>query len=81
MGRAYKAYENIFTNCGKPGELTIYAPEAIYSNKTAFKSNSTSTETINLDVIDDTTDPDTYRGTINPIYKPEWEKVSSRSLS
>ena len=72
-------YTGFATNTGKESQCVIYAPESIYSDRTAFKLNSTSEPpiTISLDVIDDTTDPDTYRGTINPIYKPKWEKVSS----
>ena len=35
-------------------------PESIYSSQTAFKLNSSAATTIPLDVIDDTTDPDTY---------------------
>ena len=57
---------DFITNTGKSGDCIIYAPESIYSNRTTFKLSSTSTTTIAYS-----------NGTINPIYKPEWEKVSS----
>ena len=73
----YGANDNFITGAGKSGNLTIYAPESIYSDMYNFKLNTDSTTTITLDVVDNTTEPVTYRGTINPKYKPEWSKVSS----
>ena len=58
---------NFATNCGVSGAV-IYAPEAIYKNRTAFKTSSTDT-TGSIAV--------SSGRTINPIYKPEWTKVSS----
>jgi len=55
------------TNCGNSG-TTIYAPESIYSNMKNFKLNaSATTSAIHY----------TAGGVINPVYKPEWTKVSS----
>ena len=66
------------TNTGKPGACTIYVPESIYSTKTSVKLNSTSTTTIDWVTVDSEGAITGLRGgTINPIYKPEWEKVSS----
>ena len=67
------------TNCGTTGAV-IYAPEAIYKDLTHLKLSTDSTTTIEYtggfwqkgEWITTGT-----RGTINPIYKPEWEKVSS----
>ena len=53
------------SNTGASG-VTIYAPEAIYLTKNKFKLNTSSTTTINY-----------TRGNINPIYRPEWTKLSS----
>ena len=61
------ANEGFATNCGESGAV-IYAPEAIYSNKNSFKLNASATE-----------GAESYtKGTINPIYKPEWTKVESK---
>ena len=65
---------NFATNCGKSGAV-IYAPESIYSDRTHLKLNSTSTTTIEYTETDGNATK--TRGTINPIYKPEWTKVSS----
>ena len=59
-------HDNFITNCGKTGEIVIYAPESIFNDEKNFKLSSTSTTTINYE-----------NGTINPIYKPEYTKVSS----
>ena len=58
------------TNCGTTGAV-IYAPEAIYKDRTSFKLNSGDTSTASGAI------PVDAGRTINPIYKPEWEKVSS----
>ena len=60
---------DMFTNTGKSGCI-INAPESIYKNKNAFKLNSSDT-TATL------TDLQYTRGTIVPVYKPEWEKSSA----
>ena len=56
----------MFMRCGKDGELIIYAPESIYQDMNNFKLDTDSTTTISY-----------TRGTINPIYRPKWKKVSS----
>ena len=53
-------YSNVFTNTGKSGCI-IYAPEAIYQNKNAFKLNTSSGTTISY-----------TRGSLNLRYKTEW---------
>ena len=58
------------TNCGTTGTI-IYAPEAIYKDRTSFKLNSGDTSTASGAI------PVDAGRTIKPIYKPEWEKVSS----
>ena len=58
------------TNCGTTGAV-IYAPEAIYKDRISFKLNSGDTSTASGAI------PVDAGRTINPIYKPEWEKVSS----
>ena len=58
------------TNCGTTGTI-IYAPETIYKDRTSFKLNSGDTSTASGAI------PVDAGRTINPIYKPEWEKVSS----
>ena len=55
----------MFTNTGK-SEAIIYAPESIFSDEKNFKLSTDSNTVINYEV-----------GTINPIYKPEFTKVSS----
>ena len=65
----YDAYFEMFADCGA-ANATIYAPESIYKSRTAFKLNSTDTTAT-------PTDLNYTRGTINPIYRPEWTKVSS----
>ena len=64
------ANTNFMTNCGKSGAI-IYAPESIYKDITSFKLNSGDTSTASGAISVDT------GRTINPIYKPEWTKVSS----
>ena len=67
---SYNAYDEMFTGTGKSGAV-IYAPESIYKNRTSFKANSTDTITAAGTIA-------VSEGrTINPIYKPEWTKVSS----
>ena len=56
---------NFATDCGKSGAV-IYAPESIYSKMKLFKLGTNSTTTVSCN-----------RATINPIYRPEWSKVSS----
>ena len=56
---------DMFSKTGKSGAI-IYAPESIFSDEKNFKLDSTSTTTISY-----------ARGTINPIYKPEFTKISS----
>ena len=81
--RIADANTDFLTSTGKTGACTIYAPESIYSSRTAFKLNSTSATTINYmkylengdNTFTETTEP---RGTINPVYKPEWEQVSTK---
>ena len=68
------------TNCGTTGAV-IYAPEAIYEDITHLKLSSNSTTRIEYyegekEENGAITRTGT-RGTIKPIYKPEWEKVSS----
>ena len=58
---------NMFTNTGKDGEITIYAPESIYSDRTDFKLNTNSTTTDEFS-----------RGTINPKYRTEWQKEETK---
>ena len=58
-------HREFVTDCGTTGAI-IYAPESIYNDMQNFKTSTDSTTTINY-----------TQGTINPIYKPEWEKVSS----
>ena len=73
---------SFLANTGKEG-CVIYAPESIYSSRTSLKLNSTSTTKINYNICEEYADY-TYtetsepRGTINPIYKPEWEHVSTQ---
>ena len=67
---SYNAYDEMFTGTGKSGAV-IYAPESIYKNRTSFKANSTDTITAAGTIA-------VSEGrTVNPIYKPEWTKVSS----
>ena len=67
---SYNAYDEMFTGTGKSGAV-IYAPESIYKNRTSFKANSTDTITAAGTIA-------VSEGrTANPIYKPEWTKVSS----
>ena len=61
---------DFMTDCGTTGAV-IYAPEAIYKDLTSFKLNSGDTSTASGAI------PVDAGRTINPIYKPEWEKVSS----
>ena len=58
------------SDCGTTGAV-IYAPEAIYKDRTSFKLNSGDTSTASGAI------PVDAGRTINPIYKPEWEKASS----
>ena len=59
------AHEDFIPDCGKSGAI-IYAPESIYNDMKNFKTSTDSTTTIEY-----------TKGTINPIYKTEWTKVSS----
>ena len=69
--------EYFIANCGKSGAI-IYAPESIYNDITHLKLSTDSTTTIEYTEKDaDGNATGTTRGTINPIYKPEWTKVSS----
>ena len=67
---------NFMTNCGKSGAI-IYAPESIYNDITHLKLSTDSTTTIEYTEKDADGNATGTRGTINPIYKPEWTKVSS----
>ena len=67
--------EDMFNQTGKQGEIVIQAPESIYNDRTHFKLNTDSTTTIGWQ--DDYGADITNYGTINPKYKPEWQKVSS----
>ena len=58
--------KNMFTLAGKSGSLVVYAPEAIYSNKTNFKLNTSSSTTVALST-----------GTINAKYRIEWQKEAA----
>ena len=59
----------MFANTGKSGCI-INAPESIYKNKNAFKLNSSDTTATSTNL-------QYTRGTIVPVYKPEWEKSSA----
>ena len=74
-GDPYLAYQNMFEETGKQGEIVIQAPEAIYQDRTHFKLNTDSSTTLTWQDADG--NPTTAYGTINPKYKPEWQKVSS----
>ena len=63
---AHAANEDMFSNTGKSGSLTIYAPSSIYLNAGYFRNSLTSTA-----ITEVTT------GTINPKYKTEWIKTES----
>ena len=63
-------HTNFMTYFGTTGAV-IYAPEAIYKDRTSFKLNSGDTSTASGAI------PVDAGRTINPIYKPEWEKASS----
>ena len=67
---------DFITNCGKSGAI-IYAPESIYNDITHLKLSTDSTTTIEYTEKDADGNATGTRGTINPIYKPEWTKVSS----
>ena len=69
-----EANTNMFNNTGKQGEIVIQAPESIYNDRTHFKLNTDSSTTIGW--TQNGAETTTY-GTINPKYKPEWQKVSS----
>ena len=60
-----RANENFATNCGKTDNCTILAPESIYEGLHKFKLAADSEITI------------TTNAKINPIYRPEWVKLSS----
>ena len=74
-GTTSPAYDGMFAGTGKQGEIVIQAPESIYNDRTHFKLNTDSTTTIGWQDADGNST--TTYGTINPKYKPEWEKVSS----
>ena len=58
---------DMFTNTGKSGAITIYAPESIFYSKNDFKlSSSTNASAINY-----------TRGTIDAKYRTEWKKEST----
>ena len=67
----YNAYEEMFSNTGKSGEITIYASEQIYKDKNNFKLNTDADTTDTTKLINFT------RGTINPKYRTEWVKEAS----
>ena len=57
---------DMFTNTGKSGVITIYAPESIFYSKNDFKlGSSTNASAINY-----------TRGTIDAKYRTEWKKES-----
>ena len=61
-------YKDMFKATGKGGAITIYASEQIYLDKNNFKLNTDAT----ISAINYT------RGTINPKYRTEWIKQSSK---
>ena len=77
--QTYLAYEGMFIGTGKQGEIVIQAPESIYQDRTHFKLNTDSSTTLTWQevTIEGTGEDTTTYGTINPKYKPEWQKVSS----
>ena len=64
----HKGYEMFMDYCGKSGGVTIYAPESIFYSNHYFKLNSAAT----TEAIEYT------RGTINPKYRTEWLKESTK---
>ncbi len=58
-------HNDMLSSCGKSGELTIYAPEAIFSDQTHFKLSKDSSTTIEI------TDK------IEPKYRTQWVKDST----
>ena len=62
--------EDIFTDTGKPGEIVIQAPEAIFENNKTFKLSTESTTTISF-----------TNGTINPKYRTEWAIESTTATT
>ena len=66
--RIADTYTDFAKDCGKSSTV-IYAPESIYSSLKNFKLNTSSNTKITLDA--------STQGTINPVYRPEWTKVSS----
>ena len=69
-----------FTNeyTGKENEVVIHVPETIYSSKTAFRLDKDSSTTLSLAITsEDGVTPVTYKGTLNPKYRPEWIIESS----
>lgn len=66
LGPAFtRIINNAINSSTGASECVIYASEQIYNDMKHFKLSSNSTET------------EEYGGTIIPIYKPEWEKVST----
>jgi len=74
---------DFITNCGKKDAVTgernctIYVSEQIYKDMVNLKLNTDSTTSITYVTKDESGVVTGTRGTINPIYKPEWSKVSS----
>ena len=65
-GILVSAHLGMFTNTGKENSCVIYAPEAIYKDTNTFRLGADSSTTIEY-----------TRGTINPKYQPQWQKVST----
>ena len=70
-GTTHNAHQDMFTDTGKDGEITIHASEQIYLDKNNFKLNTDADTTDATKVINYT------RGTINPKYRTEWVKEAS----
>ena len=70
-----EANTDMFKATGLDGEIVIQAPESIYNDRTHFKLNTDSTQTIGW--LNASGQETTTYGTINPKYKPEWTKISS----
>ena len=59
--------DGFVTNCGKAGENVIKAGQAIYGDINTFKEGNAGSVTV-----------DYANGTIDPIYRPEWSKVTTQ---
>lgn len=64
-GATIDAYTKMFDDAGT-SNCIIYAPESIYNDRKHFKVNTDSSTTIEY-----------TNGTIIPVYRPEWERVST----